>query len=188
MYAEKVQVKVFSSGAPDVGGYLPVFHRWIRDSVLNELMIDVVDYSHVANGPEVVLIGHASDYALDRGGGKIGLLYSSKREPETDEGAFVSALRRALRACALLEKEAGPKVPLKFAADTLLVRILDRLSAPNDDQTFARVEPALRSALARAYGDATLSLKRVGAPREAFSVEVSAKGAADIGSLLARLG
>jgi hypothetical protein len=72
MYADKVQVKIFASSPIAVESYIPVFHRWIRDNVLNELLIDVVDYSHVPNGPEVVLLGHASDYMLEQAGARDG--------------------------------------------------------------------------------------------------------------------
>lgn len=188
MASEKVQIKLFASGEADVMAYVPVFHSWIRDSVLKELMIDVVDYSHVVDGPEVLLLGHASDYVIDRGGGRLGLLYVSKREPETPEGPFLSALGRTLRAAALLERATGPKPPLAFRTDELVVRIGDRLHAPNDASTFARVEPALRAALAKLYGDAQLTLRQVGEPRDLFSVEVRAASAPSVSDLLARLG
>ena len=187
MHADKVQVKVFSSTQISVESYIPVFHRWIRDSVLGELMIDVVDYSHVANGPEVVLLGHASDYMLDRQGGRLGLLYSVKRELPSDEGSFLPPLRRALRACLLLEREQGPE-PLAFRTDELLIRINDRLLASNDDATFQRFEPALKAALKRLYGDAGFEVMRVGEPRDAFSVAVRAPSAAPLGELAARIG
>jgi hypothetical protein len=164
-----------------------VFHRWIRDSVLGELLIDVVDYSHVANGPEVVLLGHASDYMLDRQGGRLGLLYASKREPASDEGSFLPALRRALRACLLLEREQGPE-PLAFRSDELLIRINDRLIAPNTDETFRRFEPALKAALERLYTGGGFELRRVGEPRDLFSVAVRASSAPPLGELAARVG
>jgi hypothetical protein len=186
MQADKVQIKVFASAPIEVESYIPVFHRWIRDNVLGELMIDVVDYSHVANGPEVVLLGHGSDYVLDRHAGRLGLLYASKREPATDEGPYVAAMRRALRACLLLEREPGP-LPLAFRSDELLLRVADRLRAPNDDETFARLGPALRAALERLYGSTPFELTRVGEARDLFSVEVRAPSAPPLAELSARL-
>ncbi|MFZ5896677.1 MAG: hypothetical protein ACOY0T_36815 [Myxococcota bacterium] len=184
MHAEKVQIKLFAAADTHVEAYVPVFHRWIRENVLNELMIDVVDYSHVANGPEIVLLGHASDYVIDRGDGKLGLLYASKREPASAEGSFLPALRRALRAARLLSQEPGLKSPLSFKTDTLLVRIADRLNAPNNEETLARVEPALRNALASVYGDISARVTRVGGPRDLFSLEVSIPGAPSLNKLL----
>jgi len=183
---QKVQVKLFSNANADVEGYVPVLHRWIRDNVLGELVIDVVDYSHVADGPEVVLIGHASDYAIDRGGGKLGLLYSNKREPESDD-AFTAALAKALRAASLLEREEGPKQKLAFRTDELVLRVADRLNAPNTDATLTELQPKLRAALDRVYGAGTYELARVGTPKELFGVLVRAKSSASVGELLARV-
>jgi hypothetical protein len=187
MHAEKVQIKIFSSGQPDVPSYLSVFQRWIRDHVLDELLIDVVDYSHVPDGPEVTLIGHNSDYVFDRTGGRLGLLYASKRQPESMNGPYLSALKRSVSACLLLEKEPGPPVPVAFRSDELFVRIADRLNAPNTEETFNRVAPALSSALARFYGTTAFSLSRVGSPRELFGIEVRAPSAPPLGELLPRL-
>ncbi|HWA72458.1 MAG TPA: hypothetical protein VG937_08995 [Polyangiaceae bacterium] len=187
MYADKVQVKVFASSPISVESYIPVFHRWIRDNVLNELLIDVVDYSHVPNGPEVVLLGHAADYVLDREGGRLGLLYSAKRVPATDEGSFLPALRRAITASLLIEKEPGP-VPLAFRSDELLIRINDRLRAPNDDAGFRSVEPELKKALDRLYAGSAFELRRVGEPRDLLSIQVRAASAPPLGQLAPRLG
>ena len=187
MHAEKIQIKVFSSGKPDVAGYVPVLQRWIRDRVISELLIDVVDYSHVSDGPEVALIGHDSDYVLDRAGGKLGLLYASKRNTVSEHGTLLPALQRVFNACLLLEKEAGPQVRLAFRTDELLVRVADRLSAPNNDATFKRFEPTLREGLARIYGLTPFTLTRVGSPRELFSIEVRAPAAPPLSDLLPRL-
>ncbi len=184
---QKVQVKLFSSGSPDVEGHLPVFHRWIRDNVLGELMIDVVDYSHVTNGPELVLIGHGSDYAIDRGAGRVGLLYANKREPADPAGEFRAALRRSLRAATLLERETGPREPFVFRSDELLIRVADRLSSPNTDQTLAALEPELRAALDQLYAGAPVSVQRVGSQREVFQVEVRTPSTATATELLARI-
>jgi hypothetical protein len=187
MASEKVQIKLFASADADVMAYVPVFHGLIRNSALNELMIDVVDYSHVVNGPEVLLVGHASDYAIDRGEGRLGLLYQSKREPETAEGPFLAALRRTLRMASLLEKAEGPKPPLKFRTDEFQLRIADRLRAPNEDATLTRIEAELRAALVKLFGDVPITLRRVGEPRDMFGLAVGVAGAPPLSDLLSRL-
>src|SRR5687768_6050569 len=112
----KIQVKIFAERDVPVDGYVPVFHRWIRDALIPELLIDVVDYTHVPDGPAVMLIGHDSDYALDRGGGKLGLLYANKRGASID---FPAALRRVLSAARLLEAEKEATERLAFRTDEL---------------------------------------------------------------------
>lgn len=182
---EKIQVKLFAESDVPVEGYVPVFHRWIRDRVIDELLIDVVDYTHVTDGPHVVLIGHAADYMLDRARGKLGLVFAHKRGPGPE--TLGSALSRAFRAALLLEAEKEASHPLKFRTDTLLVRVADRLAAPNDDSTYERLLPALRRDLERLYGAGRFQLRRVGGPGELFSVEVSAEAAAPLSELAQRL-
>jgi hypothetical protein len=106
--------------------------------------------------------------------------------PATDEGSFVPALRRALSASLLIEREPGPK-PLAFRSDELLLRINDRLRAPNDDAAFRRLEPEITAALKRLYADVPFELRRVGEPRDLLSIEVRAPSAPPLGQLAARL-
>ena len=188
MLPQKVQVKIFASEQLPVVGYVPVFHRWIRDGTLDELLIDVVDYSHVADGPEVVLIGHQSDYALDRSAGRLGLLCTNKRATESKGDALLDTLKRAANACLLLEAASEAAAPLKFGASELLIRIVDRLAAPNTDEAFERLQPDLRSALAKFYGDTPFTLTRSGSPREMFGVTVKAPTAPPLRDLFSRLG
>jgi hypothetical protein len=182
---DKIQLKLFTKDDVPVEGYVPVFHRWIRERVLDELMIDVVDYSHVADGPHVVLIGHEVDYALDRGRGKLGLLFVHKRGPRPER--LSHALARAVKAALLLEAEKGAEHPLKFRSDALLIRIADRLNAPNTDATYERLLPGLKRDLEALFGAGKFELKRVGSAREPFTVEVKAEGAAPLADLAKRL-
>ena len=182
---DKIQVKVFAKDDVPVEGYVPVFHRWIRERVLDELLIDVVDYSHVADGPHVVLIGHAADYALDRARGKLGLLFSHKRGPKPER--LSSALLRTFGAALLLEAETGGGHPLEFRADSLLVRVADRLAAPNDDATYERLLPLFKRDLEQLYGAGRFETRRVGGPRELFAIEVRAEGAPRLADLVQRL-
>jgi hypothetical protein len=182
---DKLQVKLFAKDDVPVEGFVPVFHRWIRDRLLDELLIDVVDYTHVADGPHVALIGHAADYVLDRARGRRGLLFSHKRGPKP--ARLSSALLRAFKAAELLETEAGVSHPLRFRTDSLLLRVADRLAAPNTDATYERLLPALKRDLEALYGARRYEIKRVGTPRELFSVEVRAEGAKPLGELLSRL-
>jgi hypothetical protein len=148
-------------------------------------MIDVVDYSHVADGPHVVLIGHAADYALDRARGRLGLLFSHKRGPKPER--LGGALLRLYKAAQMLESETGLKHPVKFRSDALLLRIADRLNAPNTDATYERLFPEIKRELEKTFGAGKFEAKRVGTPRELFAVEVKAEGAPALGDLVQRL-
>jgi hypothetical protein len=188
MQIHKVHVKFFASESASSVGYVSVFQRWIRERVLDELLIDVVDYSHVANGPEVALIGHESDYVLDRAQGKLGLLHVSKRSPGSNEEPLLRALKRAITACVLLERDSLTTAPLEFDSRELQIRVADRLAAPNSDATFERLLPALQATLDAFYTDTPYELERFGSDRELFGVAVSAPTAPPLRELLPRLG
>jgi hypothetical protein len=111
---------------------IPVFHRWIQERALDELMVDVADYTHVPEGPGVVLVCHDAIYALDGGGGELGLLYRRRRETHPSLGAIatlddrlVSVFRRALAACVRLEGERD-LAGLRFAGDRFELAVNDR--------------------------------------------------------------
>lgn len=186
---KKPQVKLYlAEGAKvDLDAIVPVFHRFIRDSALGgELVIDVADYAHVPDGPGVVLIGDASDYYLDSGEGRPGLLYSRKRRAADDPvDAIGDALRRALNACRLLEAE---PLGFRFRTDELLFRVNDRLSAPNTKEGLEAARPSLETALKKLYGSTAFELAQRGEQRELLSIAVTAPGAPAISVLLERLG
>jgi hypothetical protein len=124
---------------------IPVFHRWIQERSLEELMVDVADYTHVPQGPGVVLVCHDAIYSLDQGGGageaapapptapaapRLGLLYSRRRETHASLGPIASlddrlasVFRRALIACGKLERDLPG---LTFPADRFELAINDR--------------------------------------------------------------
>ncbi|MCG8364404.1 MAG: hypothetical protein MJA27_13865, partial [Pseudanabaenales cyanobacterium] len=63
---QHVNVKIFLKG-PEVSkeDAINVFHSWIQDQKLDDQLIDVADYSHVPEGPGVMLIGHNAFYSFD---------------------------------------------------------------------------------------------------------------------------
>jgi hypothetical protein len=172
--------------ALELEAVVPVFHRWIRERVLSELMIDVVDYGHVKDGPGVVLIGHGSDYYLDSGEGRLGLLYSRKRAAPPPDERLGDAFRRALNACRLLEQEKD--LPLKFRTDELLLRVPDRLHAENSEAGFSALKAELTPFLEQLYAGGSTSIERTGGEKEPLSVKIRAESAPGIAALLERLG
>lgn len=193
MKARKVQVKFFVEWPKELAPepFVPVFHKWIQECALDDMLVDVAQYAHVHQGPAVLLVGHASDYALDFAEGRPGLLYSRKREaPEGAAETVTDALRRVLLAAKKLEEDkASVPAGFRFKSDELLFRLNDRLLAPNDSATFVTVEPILREALSKLYPGAALSLERKGSPKELFTVAVTATGGkkVTVGELLSRI-
>ena len=64
----------------DCRSAIPVFHRWIQTAALDrQLLIDVADYTHLVDGPTVLLVGHEVNVSLDTAEDQLGLLCTRKR-------------------------------------------------------------------------------------------------------------
>lgn len=149
----KIGIKVFVSNpdAVNLREVIPVFHSWIQQQkIAGHLLIDVHDYSHVHNGPGILLVGHEGNFSLEESEGRPGLLYLRKQPlPGGLETNLKSVLKTTLDACQLLEAE--PKLKgLRFDHRDLLVVANDRLLAPNDAATRAQLEPLISRALGKA--------------------------------------
>ena len=59
--------------------YISIFHGWIQEKAIpDHLLIDVADYSHVADGPGIMLIAHEGCFSLDQENKKSGMMYMRK--------------------------------------------------------------------------------------------------------------
>jgi hypothetical protein len=189
--AQKLQLKIFvdadSVRSIEAEAFIPVFHRWIKERVLPELVVDVANYVHVPQGPGVVLIGHGSDYFMDQGGGRLGLLHNRKRAAPPPAERLNDLARRTLHAAWLLEREPTLAGRLRFATNEWLFRINDRLVSPSTDATFASVAPELE-ALGRRLFAGPFELARTGDPADLFSARFTSPTKAPLATLLDRLG
>lgn len=177
----KLDLKVLASresaAAPEE--FIPVFHRWITERVLPELLIDVADYSHVHEGPGVLLVGHDAIYAYDESRGEPGLLYSRRREtaPETAGirtlgERLESLLLCAFRACDQIEAEPQLDGRVAFDRHRIELRVNDRL-VPRDDETASALGNAFRRALAEAGvadDSGPVGVKRIGEARDRLTL------------------
>jgi hypothetical protein len=190
MDAQKLQLKIFvapeSARTLDPDAFIPVFHRWIKDHALPELLVDVANYVHVPEGPGVVLIGHGSDYFMDQGEGRLGLLHNRKRSGPAPSERLADLARRTLHAASLLERDPSLSGKLRFATNELLFRVNDRLT-PSSDASFAASRPELE-AIARQIFEGPFELTRAGGPRDLFTVRMTSRTSAPLATLLARAG
>jgi hypothetical protein len=189
--AQKLQLKIFATpdSASDAAlqAVIGVFHRWIKEGVLAELLIDVANYVHVPEGPGVVLIGHASDYFLDQGEGRLGLLHNRKRSGPPPADRLDDLARRTFHAALLLEREPALANRLRFRTGELLLRVNDRRLAPDTDGAFAAMQPELESFGRRVFAG-PFELTRVGGPGDLLSARWSSPTEAPLATLLERVG
>jgi len=188
MQSNRILVKVYAETSAPLEHFIPALHRWIREQVLDELMIDVADYGHVKDGPGVLLVGHASDYCWEQSEGRPGVSYTRKRDAPPPAERLADALRRALNAARLLEREPGLE-GLRFKTDELLVQALDRLHAPADAAGFAELKAELEPLVARLFPGASVGIEREGEARDPLSARIRAgAGAGSVDELFSRLG
>ena len=175
MTVDHINLKIFARqpAAIDLGDAIGVFHRWIQEHAVGELLIDVADYRHVPNGPGVMLIGQEANYSLDLTGGRLGLLYNRK---QAVSGGAQDKLRQAwdaaVAACRRLEQEGPFRGKLAFEPGECEVIVNDRLLAPNTAESYQALEPELRSFFAGLWGEGAVALEHVGEPRERLRVLV----------------
>jgi hypothetical protein len=152
MQFEKFALKLYVAEPEDLQlkAVTVAFHDFISSNALGELLIDTVDYTHVHDGPGIVLIGHASDYALDLSEGRPGLCCNRKRDHVPAPQRASDVLRRTLSAAAKLEARAD--VGLRFRTDELRLTVTDRLALGNVPDAFAAVTDAWVPMLQRVYG------------------------------------
>ncbi|MCB9599568.1 MAG: hypothetical protein H6720_04305 [Sandaracinus sp.] len=171
-HASRVQVKLYEDGTKlDTEALIPVWHRWIAERRLqDETLVDVADYGHVKDGPGIALIGHGTDLFYDEGEGRPGLLLFRKRAFEGDLRARLrDAFERVLQAQTWLEAE--DSLSVRFGRREVLVRILDRLHAPNDDAAFEALAPIVREVAEEVLGHA-VEVSRAGTPKGPLSARV----------------
>lgn len=189
MQLQHVNVKVFAEdpGKLDLEKFIPIFHAWIQDQALEEMLIDVADYRHVWSGPGVVLIGFQGDYGIDLEGNRPGLRYNRKAALDGDNrGRFRQAARAALNACRMLERD--PRAAgLKFSRREIELLVNDRALAPNSPETLAACRPEIEAFFRELLGHTDFTLEHDGDPRRRFAVLVKCARPFDLDRLLAAL-
>lgn len=172
---QHVNIKIFAKTGRDVdvADAIPVFHRWIQKRALPELLIDVADYSHVPEGPGVLLIAHEANYSLDYARDQLGLLYNRKAQGSGDaQEELAQAYDAAMIACQRLEQEPEFQGKLQFDSHHLEIVFNDRLLHPNTDESWNRVKPEAERFFDRRFGAGQYHLERRGEPRERLRATV----------------
>jgi len=165
MNLQHVNVKIFVDGELDVelDRFIGRFHEWIVEQSVDEMLLDVVDYRHVPNGPSVMLIGREADYAIDHTNGQYGLVYNRKAPLDgTNADRFLHSLRSAANACLLLEAELKD---LSFSRRRFELFVNDRALAPNTAQTREGFEHDLSAFMHDVLGQSEFSSERPEDPR-----------------------
>ena len=147
---QRIGIKLFTEEfSVDQQDFIGVFHRWIQEqSVQDHLLVDVADYSHVQNGPGILLVSHEANINSDETDGRPGLQYLRKQPLSGSFGERLgSVLHTAIVAAQRLEGEPELSGRLRFSRDEFLFIANDRLLAPNTDATFEALNAAVSESL-----------------------------------------
>jgi hypothetical protein len=123
MTTHKFGVKLFitNPGAKALKDFIPVFHGWIqRQALPGHLLIDVHDYSHVHQGPGILLVAHEANLSVDESEGRRGLVYLRKQP-----GDLAGTIAAAKAAAKLLTDDQG----VQFDNANYEVSVNDRLAS-----------------------------------------------------------
>ena len=193
MNPQRIAIKFFTT--PDTSlpvalePFIPLFHAFIQRGRVEGLLIDVADYAHVPDGPGVLLVGHDVDYAIDSSAGRAGLLVTRKRCGDLSLAELLGdTLRKALVAVQAIEEDRPGD--LRFDTDSFRLQILDRLVAPNNDQSFQVLQAEVEAVLVKLFGDAAFQLSREEGddPRKALALRAAAQQPLSRTELIERLG
>jgi len=157
LYKFGVQFRISNSTAKTLQDFIPVFHGWIqRQALAGHLLVDVHDYSHVPNGPGVLLVAHEANLCI--GEAERSLVYVRKQP-----AALAETLQAAHAVAKLLTDDHG----VKFAANRFEVFSNDRLRAPNTAAGAAHWQPLIAQAAVGQVG------QKANDPRERLTFVVT---------------
>ncbi|MBC8257290.1 MAG: hypothetical protein H8E85_08285 [Candidatus Marinimicrobia bacterium] len=137
MELQKFGIKLFfkpNSSYPSKE-FIPVFHNWIQtNSVPEHMLIDVIDYSHIPDGPGIMLIAHEGHFSLDKENNMPGILYSRKAKIVGDfQKRFESVFGSSLQAAKLLQNNEIVS-GVDFQSNSFRFISNDRLLAENNKE------------------------------------------------------
>lgn len=112
----------------ELADLIPIYHKWIQQELLDGLLIDVADYSHVQDGPGLMIIAHEGDFSMEEYvSSQRGMLYLAKRTAKkmTLYETLTQVAYRGLKACHLLES--NPYFQGNFCVNKFVCVANDRL-------------------------------------------------------------
>jgi hypothetical protein len=179
-----VKIPVQGELAVEPGAFIDLFHRWVAEQSLPELLVDVADLRHVPAGPGVVLVGYQADYALDQMDHRWGLLYRRKDVlPGTDGDRLRQAIGAAARACQRVEQELNGQVT--FSRSAIEVIVNDRLLAPNTAESLSAITPVIQAFAREVLGhDAVTIAPHDADRRRRFGVTVTSSEPFELDTLV----
>ena len=154
---------------------MPIFQRWIQEHRIEGMLIDVIDYKHVPDGPGIVLIADEADIAYDLSDGETGLHVIRKRDlPAALSEALRLVFSSALEVARALEAEAPGEIVFDFSAAK--ISFLDRMNYRNDPAVFEETREYLTDLLSDIFGAPVAVSRFYDDSRAVFAIRCSIDG------------
>ena len=183
MDLQKFGVKLFINinGSYSSKDFVPVFHNWIQDKAIDDhLLIDVTDYSHIPDGPGVMLIAHEGNFSLDQESQHPGIMYMRKTEiAGSFKERFNTVLSTVVKAANRLnDNNISKQVDFKLNSFRFIAN--DRLYAENTADNQDLYKRKIQKALDGKYSDSQFEFRDVSDKNERLAFTVIFRNDIDI--------
>ena len=178
MDLQKFGIKLFLNVNNDFNSrdFIPVFHHWIQDKIVDDhLLIDVADYSHVPDGPGVMLVAHEGLFSLDQENLHPGIMYMRKTKMEGNfNKRLIKILDITLQAANLLNNNDFNR-DFDFTQNLFRFIANDRRIAENTLENQNLYQGVVREVLQEKYKTSNVKFVNISNKNErlAFTVNIS---------------
>jgi hypothetical protein len=189
MELQKIEIKFFAVEREPVplSAFIDLFHGWIQAS--DGVFHDVADYSHMHQGPGIVLVAPDFHVSVDETGGRRGFRFSQKARLEgTNQERLVRVFQSALENCRRLQAEAALQGKIEFRFDEFEITLNDRLLAPNGEESYQALKAEIEPFVSRLFGGALVSLQQESDARRRVRLRIQAMAPVDLAALLNHVG
>jgi len=189
MELQKIEIKFFAVEPEPMPltAFIDVFHGWIQAS--DGVYHDVADYSHMHQGPGIVLVAPDFYVSVDETGGRRGFLYSQKARFEgSNRERLARVFQSALENCRRLQAEPVLQGKIEFRFDEFEITLNDRLLAPNDDESYRAFKAEIEPFVNRLFGGVPVSLQQESDARRRVRLRIQAMAPVELAALLSHVG
>ena len=183
MNLQKFGIKLFLdiNGSYSSKDFISVFHNWIQNKVVKDhLLIDVVDYSHILDGPGVMLIAHEGHFSLDQEKNNPGIMYMRKTDLEGEfKERFSSVFKITIDAAKHL-KNTSINSDINFINDSFRFITNDRLYAKNTLENQILYKEEIQKSLIQMYPNSKVGYMDMASSRERLAFSVKLEGGVSI--------
>ena len=183
MDLQKFGIKLYftTNGSLDSKDFIPVFHEWIQEKAVSEhILIDVADYSHIPDGPGVMLIAHEGHFSLDQENHQPGIMYMRKTEMDgTFNDRFNKILSTVIEAADRLRNNNINK-DINFINNSFRFIANDRLYAENTIENQTLYKKKMKNVLNEIYPDSNVEFVDVSNENERLAFTINFNNDIDI--------